>query len=144
MNGGFKGNPNIGNELGLGMTYDEGNDGNGDDGLMGLGEGYMDGEEDEKEKEITVEKKEDNKNKKNTMQKSMLKASFNNDVFGFEFGKGKENKFNKEMELNEEINQLIKDNKNLDDKLKLSMMDNEELKKIIEQKEKEIEELKKK
>ena len=74
----------------------------------------------------------------------MLKASFNNDVFGFEFGKGKENKINKEMELNEEINQLIKDNKNLDDKLKLSMIDNEELKKIIEQKEKEIEELKKK
>ena len=127
----------------MGEHYDDGE--NDDD--FGLGDHYVEDENDD-EKIKKEEKKGDNsdKNKKKKMKKSTLQQSFNNNLFEFGMGFGNEqgDEISKEQELKMEINGLIKENNNLEDKLKLSMIDVEKFKKIIEQKDKEIEELKKK
>ena len=89
-----------------------------------------------------------NSNKSNKIKKSsILGMSLNNNVFGFN------NQYDEEYvgELKDEINQLYKNRDKMEDeiaykdeKLKQSMIKNDELKKIIEQQKKEIEDLKKK
>ena len=69
--------------------------------------------------------------------------SFNNNFFEFGGDKEKEEEFHKEMLFNNEYNELLKEKNDLDEKLQMSYADNEELKKMIEQKNKEIEDLKK-
>ena len=69
--------------------------------------------------------------------------SFNNNFFEFGGDKEKEEEFQKEMLFNNEYNELLKEKNDLDEKLQMSYADNEELKKMIEQKNKEIEDLKK-
>ena len=109
-----------------------------------LGFEYMEDDDDNNEEEKVENDKKDKNDKKRNVKSSVLKMSLNNNLFEFGAGDKKEDDFNKEMELKMEINELIKDKNNLDDKLKLSLINNNELKKIIEQKDKEIEELKKK
>ena len=116
------------------------NDNNGEDNYndIELGVNYLDNDiEDEKDenkdknKVINLSTNIFNRNK---TKSSLLYSSFNNNVF--EFGKNGD----KERELSYEINQLIQQKNNLEDKLEMSDGDKEELKKLIEEKEREIEE----
>ena len=120
------------------------NNGEGNYNDLGLGEEYVenDSEDEKDENKDKSEKKNKIINlstniniKNNTKSKSsLLFSSFNNNVF--EFGKNGD----KERELTYEINQLIKEKNNLEDKLQISDGDKEEIKKLIEEKEREIEE----
>ena len=129
-------NNNI-NDENLGMGYVD------DDDENQIGMGYMD--DDDEKKDEKIEKKEVSKSKKekNNIKKSALKMSFNNNFFEFGGDKEKEEEFQKEMLFNNEYNELLKEKNDLDEKLQMSYADNEELKKMIEQKNKEIEDLKK-
>ena len=84
--------------------------------------------------------------KKFDIKKSSINMSINDNIFTFgkEKDQDEEEQMNKEMELKYEINQLIKERNNLEDKLALSNIENEKLQKIIDELKKENDELKKK
>ena len=110
---------------------------------------YMDEDDDNLDDFEEEPKIEEKKEKKSTKMKksSVLGMSLNNNLFGFN------NQYDENYvgELKMEINDLYKKRDKMEDELndkdeqlKQSMLDNEQLKKLIEQKNKEIEDLKKK
>ena len=115
-----------------------------------FGGSYMgDNDEEEipkKEEKPKIEEKPKKEEKKNKLKKSsVLGMSLNNNIFEFNNG------YNEVGELKMEINTLYKNRDKMEDKikdqnekLKQSTIANEQLRKLIEQKNKEIEELKKK
>ena len=109
-----------------------------------FGGSYM-GDDDEEETP-KIEEMPKNKEKNNKLKKSsVLGMSLNNNLFGFN------NAYDEVGELKMEINSLYKNRDKMEEKindqnekLKQSTIANEQLRKLIEQKNKEIEELKKK
>lgn len=115
---------------------------------------YIDEDEDNNNEPKKDDIKESNifgKSNNNKLKKSsVLGMSLNNNLFEFNNNNSPYDE-NYVGELKDEINQLYKNRDKLEDeiiikdeKLKKSMMDIDELRKIIEQKDKDIEELKKK
>jgi chromosome segregation ATPase len=115
---------------------------------------YIDDDEDNNNEPKKDDIKESNifgKSNTNKLKKSsVLGMSLNNNLFEFNNNNSPYDE-NYVGELKDEINQLYKNRDKLEDeilikdeKLKKSMMDIDELRKIIEQKDKDIEELKKK
>ena len=113
-----------------------------------FGGAYLGDDDDENDniEEIPI-KEEKKENKKNMKKSSVLGMSLNNNIFGF----NNNDDYNEIYELKKEINDLYKKRDKMEDelndkdeKLKQSMINIGELNKIIEQKNKEIEDLKKK
>ena len=112
-----------------------------------IGDDYEDEEEQKREEEIKKEKKK-------KIKQSRLKMSLNNNIFNFT----NKNDENYADDLKNEINDLYKKRDKMEDqiieqqdkineqslKIKQSVIENNELKRIIEEKNKEIEKLKKK
>ena len=109
---------------------------------------YIGDDDDDLDDFVEEPKKEEKKDNKNNKLKksSLLGMSLNNNLFGFN------NQYDENVaELKMEINDLYKKRDKMEDELndkdeqlKQSILDNEQLKKLIEQKNKEIEDLKNK